>query len=118
MNRKIWMLIRNGYGNFKCAAYIAGVPGEWFVAERGVHQGAPLSMRLYQVFINSLIEQLNNYEYGVKIGNIDITAPASADDIAILSPYKPCMNELLTVVHEYGLKWRFHFNIDKCISLV
>ena len=28
------------------------------------------------------------------------------------------MNELLTVAHEYSLKWRFHFNIDKCISLV
>ena len=55
MDRKIWRLVRNEYTNFKCAAYIAGVPGEWFVAERGVHQVAPLIIRLYQVFINSLM---------------------------------------------------------------
>ena len=37
MSPKIWRLIKSGYTDFKCAAYINGQAGEWFTAECCVH---------------------------------------------------------------------------------
>ena len=58
LRRKPWSLIRDSYKHYQCAALIAGQPGTWFVPERGIHQAAPLSMPLYQVYINDLLTQL------------------------------------------------------------
>ena len=93
-NLKTWNLIKDGYNNFECAAYIGGTTGEWFVPKRGVHQGAPFSMNLYQVFINDLLRKLKENRFGVGIGNIDVTCPTSADDVAIIALYKKCMNNI------------------------
>ena len=110
INRRAWRLIKSGYTNFQCTAFIAGKVGEWFLAEQGVHQGAPLSMGLYCVFINDLLQQLRQCQFGIKIGEIDVTSPAHADDIALLALYKVCLNGLLKICHEYSKNWRFRFN--------
>ena len=70
--QKPWKILRNAYQGFQCAVLIAGQAGQWFCVERGVHQGAPLSMPLYQVFINDLIVNLRNNENGLMIGNSDV----------------------------------------------
>ena len=44
---KIWKKIYNSYEHFKCMVLVNGVLSDPFDVERGVHQGAPLSMRLY-----------------------------------------------------------------------
>jgi hypothetical protein len=118
MNRKIWRLVADGYDNFRCAAYIAGSPGEWFVAQRGVHQGSPLSMWLYQVFINELLVELRASPYGISIGDIDLTCPTYADDIAVLALHKHSLNKLLSIAYEYSRKWRFQFNLNKCEVII
>ena len=65
MSGKIWRLIKESYQGFQCAAFIAGEVGEWFDNERGVHQGAPLSMKLYTIYINDLHQDLRASIYGV-----------------------------------------------------
>ena len=49
MRLKPWRLIQDSYTNYECAAYVAGRPGSWFIPERGIHQGAPLSMHMYLI---------------------------------------------------------------------
>ena len=44
INSKMWWLIKNSYTDYKCAIFIDGKSGDWFYPQRGVHQGAPLSM--------------------------------------------------------------------------
>ena len=56
--KKSMKMIQNGYEQFKCAVYVAGKAGQWFEPERGVHQGAPISMKLYQIYINDLIKEM------------------------------------------------------------
>ena len=63
---KIWRLINQSYQGFQCAAFIAGEVGEWFHTKRGVHQGAPLSMKLYQISINDILQDLRASIYGVE----------------------------------------------------
>ena len=118
MNTKTWRLIKDAYTDFKCAIYLDGKTGEWFGPERGVHQGAPFSMRLYKVFLNDLLKQLRSNNHGVTIGNIDVTCPTSADDIAIMALYKVSLNALLNVAYQYSCKWRFSYNLTKCVAMV
>ena len=47
VNRKALRFVSEGYKNFQCSVMIDGSWDSWFLPERGVHQGAPLSMRLY-----------------------------------------------------------------------
>ena len=101
MHVKTWRLIKDGYNEFNCAAYIGGKPGEWFVAKRGVHQGAPFSMKLYQVFVNELLLSLRGSQHGITVGDIDLTCPTFADDIAIIALYKSSLNHLLYIAYDY-----------------
>ena len=56
---KIWKIIYNSYENVKCMVLVNGVLSDPFNVERGVHQGEPLSMRLYLIFTNDLLKELN-----------------------------------------------------------
>ena len=115
MNMKMWRLIKNGYNSFQCAVYIQGERGEWFMPMQGVHQGAPLSMILYIIYNNDLLEELRSSGYGLKIGDQDLTSPAHADDVMLLALYKSCLIYLLAIAYEYSKKWRYDYNYDKCL---
>lgn len=118
MHLKVWRLVREAYRNFQCAAYIAGIPGDWFTPQRGVHQGAPLSMRLYQVYMNDLLNHLRECIYGAHIGGIDCTCPSFADDSTIIALHKYAMNELLNIANCHKVKWRYEFNTDKTVAMI
>ena len=115
---KSWKLIQNGYVNFKCAAFIDGKPSEWFVIMRGVHQGAPLSMLLYQLFINELLVLLKNSEFGLRLGPINVSCPASADDIAILALHKIGLNSMLQIAFDYSIIWWFEWSMTKSKGII
>ena len=59
---------------------------------------------MYCVFINDLLQQLRQCQFGITIGEINVTSPAHADDIALLALYKVCLNGLLKICHEYSKK--------------
>ena len=117
MRQKPWKLLNDAYTNFECAALVNGIPGTWFNVLRGVHQGAPLSMPLYQVYINDLLTSLRQSEYGLCLGDINITSPAHVDDLAIIAMYNHALNTLLTMAYEYSITWFFEFSIEKCVVL-
>ena len=87
LNMGIWRLISDSYHAFECSALIAGRPGPWFEPERGIHQGAPVSKPLCQIYVYDLLKQLRSHSHGAVIGKTDITSPTYVDDIAICSLY-------------------------------
>ena len=118
INTKAYLLIRNSYDKFMCTAMIGGMTGKWFVPMRGVHQGAPLSMHLYTLYINELLWQIKSSPHGVHIGPNKVTCPAHADDITLLTLYKNSMNVLMKICHDYSYKWRYSFNHDKTVVII
>ena len=118
MSGKIWRLIKESYQGFQCAAFIAGEVGEWFHTERGVHQGAPLSMRLYQIYINDLLQDLRASIYGVELAGINVTCPSFADDTTIVTLNKPALNILLRITSCHGRKWQYECNVEKSVVMV
>lgn len=117
MDFKTWKILNNAYVDFQCAALVDGLPGKWFTVKRGVHQGAPLSMPLYQVSNNDLILELRACGPGVKFENIVTTSPAHADDIAIIAPFKTSMNVLLRIAYNHSVQWFYEWGVDKCYGL-
>ena len=118
INKRVWLLIRNSYKDFMCASMIGGMIGKWFCPQRGVHQGAPLSMQLYTIYINDLLTKIQENRYGLYIGDINVTCPAHADDICILSIFKTGLNELMKIADEYSYKWRYLFNHSKTVVVI
>jgi hypothetical protein len=51
----------------------------------GVRQEGILSTDLYKLYINPLLDRLQDVCIGLKIGNINVNNTGCADDIALLS---------------------------------
>ena len=99
MNRKTLHFVSEGYKNFQCSVMIDGSWDGWFLPERVVHQGAPLPMRLYQVYVNELLQRLKSNTHGLMIDDIKVTCPSFADDIATGALYKCGLNSHLAIAH-------------------
>ena len=118
INRKAWLLIQNAYTDFYCTALVNGIIGEWFRPRRGVHQGAPLSMILYTIFINPLLCELSRNPYGLCVANLTLASPAHADDVALLTHYKVGLNSMFSTAVAYGFRWRYVYNADKTVYFI
>ncbi len=61
---KLWMLIKDLYSDAECCVKIGGRLSQWFTISQGVHQWAPLSMMLFQVFMNPIIKEIKCMKIG------------------------------------------------------
>ena len=104
LTTKTWRLIRECFRDIRCSAFIAGEVAEWFIPERGVHQGAPLSMTLYQIYVNDLLQELRTSQYGAYLMDRDSTCPAFADDCIAIAMRKLGLNKLMTIAHAHSVK--------------
>ena len=63
----------------------AGNTFHCFKVGMGDRQGSILSTDLYKLYINPLLDRLQDIGIGLKIGNINVNNTGCADDIAVLS---------------------------------
>ena len=70
-------LYRNPVANVK----LNSLNTDWFDITSGVRQGDSLSPTLFGLFINDLVQDLNNMNLGIPIGNDSISILLFADDI-------------------------------------
>ena len=63
---KIWRLIINSYQNLKSAVYVNSHQSDWFPVHQGVRQGGVQSGFYYLVYIDELLDLLQNSQFGAK----------------------------------------------------
>ncbi len=80
----------------------SGVTSKELVVNRGVHQGALLSMRMYQLYNNDLLWELKQHPASVGIFELRTGVPSFADDIALLTLFKLAMNVLLGIAYTHS----------------
>ena len=81
-----WSLINSMHQNATSAIKSwEGKISEQFPVTQGVRQGGILSADLYKLYINPLLERLENSQIGSIIGNVLCNASTCADDIALMS---------------------------------
>lgn len=115
-DRALWYILWLLYQNFTCSVFMGGKYSETFVVGQGVHQGAPLSMLLYTVINKDLLCQLQNMASGVD--GVGITCPTYADDIALVSLYKPVMQRLLDICFQHSIRFKYSFNSSKSVLVI
>ena len=115
---KTWRICMKFYKKFECHVKIGKHMSESFEALQGIHQGAPCSMFMFQVFVNELLLMLKRSCYCIKLNGIRISSPAYADDLTIISLSSEGLQALLSIANRFSRKWRLSFNSDKCKILV
>ena len=82
---KMFRVIKNLFSSNLAQVLIDGFLSPAFVINRGVLQGSKSGSTLFNVFLNDLLDSLNNSNLGVTIGDIQISALGFADDIVLIT---------------------------------
>ena len=87
------------------------------ITTKGVKQGGPLSPRLFAMYIEKIIVEVENVKEGIWLNTISIDILVYADDIVLLSNTLGGLNRLLKVTENYGKKWEIKFNPAKTVYM-
>ena len=85
-----------------------------------MRQGCPLSPILFNLHINDLLNELNENSFdSVHLSDkLQITCPAYADDIILISKSALGLQNLLNCLHKFCEEWKMKVNTTKtkCIT--
>ena len=95
-----------------------GVQSQPYTLGNGVKQGAVISAPLFAVYINPLINNLQDSKQGCYLGNICTNAFAYADDIVLLTPSCTALRTLVNICEKYADSYKLKFNPDKCTLMI
>ena len=81
-----------------------------FGVANGVKQGGILSPILFNVYMDTLLERLQNHGVGCHLGDAYVGALAYADDLTLLSPSLNGLQSMLKLCEEFGNEYAVTFN--------
>ena len=85
--------------------------------KRGLLQGSSLSPILFNLFINDMLDKLQQEENKVKTDNIETNHLCFADDATVHSNNPKTLQRLLNVCEEWSLQVGMKFEPTKCVIL-
>ena len=86
-----------------------------FHSTNGIRQGSIASPLLYAVYMDSLLELLQNAGIGCWIGQQFTGAICYADDLTLLSPSKQGLQKMIDTCNDYAMDYGVKFNQVKSI---
>ena len=91
-----------------------------FPIHNGVRQGAISSPIIFCLYIDGLLNRLENANIGCCIGNVFFGALCYADDLTLLAPTPYAMRKMIQICNDYASEHDVVFNANKskCILFV
>ena len=111
---KLIQTIINSYSDMSSCVMVNGILSDKFPVLQGVRQGGILSTWLYLLYIDELLNTLQNTNYGCTIGSLNCGNPTLADDLSLVSPNTRSLEEQVLIAERYASQWRYEFNRTKC----
>ena len=97
---------------------IDGYLSRTFIINKGVLQGSKLGPILFILFINELLNNLQNSRLGAFIGSTHIAVLGFADDIMLISDSPEKLQKLISICESWATDNNMEFNVDKCKILI
>ena len=111
-------LIKFWYGNQKVCVRFGNSTSESFNICNGVRQGGVLSSLFFNVYIDSILNEISRMKYGCKLGMTNSNIIAYADDIVLLSPSATGLQILIDKIHELSNIVKLAINRDKTKCMI
>ena len=114
LSRPLWCLYYFWYTHMCARIKLGHSVSESFPISRGVRQGSCASPVFFSIFIDNLLQQLNETRAGISIDHdLHIAAVGYADDVTLLSTNGSNMQQLLDMCEQYAASWRYRYNPEK-----
>ncbi|XP_063547541.1 uncharacterized protein LOC134754990 [Cydia strobilella] len=97
---------------------LAAVLAKSYRLECGVRQGGITSPKLFNLYVNDLIEGLSSTPVGCRVDDVSINNISYADDMVLLSPTVRALRKLLSICEEYVSKHGLRYNAKKSEYMV
>ncbi|XP_037942285.1 uncharacterized protein LOC119675169 [Teleopsis dalmanni] len=106
MMRIIWSLYRGS----KAAVWDGNIISDWFLTQSGVKQGCVLSLLLFTLFLDDLVNFLNG---GIMIDGMQIKVLMYADDVVLFAESPRALQLMINRLNDYCNTWNLEVNIAK-----
>ncbi len=106
-------LLLNIYTNKKLGFRWQDRFSETFTATNDVKQGRVISPILFCVYMDGLLTELTNSEYGCYMGGVFAVAFDYADDIKLLTPSVYALHQMAHICEKYAKIYDITFNAKK-----
>ena len=113
----LWNLVCDFHNNAVSAVKWNGKLSDTFTVTQGVRQGGILSADLYKLYINDLLNRMQDSQIGGKVGNIPCSAPTCADDMTNLSNTSGDLQTLCNIAHDYSTMEKYKLQPTKSVVL-
>ena len=107
-------LIMTSYKDLSSYVLVNVTKSQSFPVKQGVRQGGVTSTRYYLLFVDGLLQKLQELGIGCTIGSIRLGNPTLADDLVLIGPNLKSLEKTHNIVFEYSRKRRFLFQPSKC----
>jgi endonuclease/exonuclease/phosphatase family metal-dependent hydrolase len=113
INPLVWRALVNYYAVSVAYVHNKNETSTMFKTTIGVKQGGPLSPRLFALYVEDLIEELETSVFGTKIGSVKTGVLMFADDLIIISESKKNLENMLKIIEKFCLKNEIKINAKK-----
>ena len=97
---------------------LTGTLGDSFNALQGVGQGKILSTHCYKIYVDNLLDRLENSTYGYQIGGTYVGSPTCADDVILIASNPTDLQTQLNAVADYAKQEHYVIHPQKsyCVT--
>ena len=106
-------LIKDIYCKTKCAVKIGNNTTNFFPYSKGVQQGNPLSLLLFNICINDIFQKIKNESLVTLDNEYFFNAMNYADDLIIFSTTEDGLQSSLDSLSSYCEEWKLEVNNNK-----
>ena len=106
---------------YDCSTMLVSNNGEYssiFRTTTGVKQGGVISPKLFAIYMDDLINDVEKLEHGISFGTIKVDIVIYADDILLINQSRGGLRDQLNCVTNYGAKKEIKFNPNKTVYMV
>ena len=84
-----------------------------FYPQQGVYQGHVISIYLFCIYNNDLLNELVSIVCPMSIANTILTYPAFVDDTAVAAKSESTLQYVVDEAVKHSIEWRYCLHLDK-----